>query len=302
MFSVDSERVVGSKQSAASRGALQVANFASNLKHTITSGRRRRALLAPLCALCLLLTGGIASGQNPPGAGAAPVPPSAINARAKELLDRAIQALGGSAFLKFKTMTTAGRVFAISDESTTGFAPFESAVAFPDKRRFAFGRKQPVTLINDGDRAWELDRLGVTHQLPEQRRRWKLSTIYGLENLLRLHIHDPGLLIQDGGVDFVDNVPAWVVAITEPGGGLAKLYLNKQNYLPVRIDYQDRDPKTKEFDDFTDVYGDYQLVEGVQTPMRIARFLNGERVGETFRSTVRYGEEYPAGYFEPPAR
>ncbi len=252
-------------------------------------------------AYCLLLSAGASPGQNPPKA--PPALPTTINPRAQKLLDLVIQALGGPAFLKFKTMTTAGRVFAISDESTTGFAPFESAVAFPDKRRFRFGQKgkQPVTLINDGDRAWELDRMGVIHQLPEQRRRWKLSTIYGLENLLRVHIHDPGLLIQDGGVDFVDNVPTWIVAMTEPGGTLSKLYLNKQNYLPVRIDYQDRDPKTGEFDDFADVYGDYQLVEGVQTAMRIARFLNGERVGETFRRTVRYDEKYPADYFEPPA-
>lgn len=201
-------------------------------------------------------------------------------------------------------MTTAGRVFAISDESTTGFAPYESAVAFPDKRRFRFGEKgrQPVTLINDGDRAWELDRMGVIHQRPEQLHRWRLTTIYGLENLLRVRIHDPELLIQDGGVDFVDNVPAWVVAMTAPGGRVSKLYLSKQSYLPVRIEYQDRDPKADDFDDFADVYADYQLVEGVQTAMRIARFLNGERVGETFRRTVRYDEQYPAGYFEPPAR
>src|SRR5258708_1628636 len=120
--------------------------------------------------------------QNPPGQ----LP---TNPKAQELLDHAIQALGGQAFLNFKTMTTTGRIFSISEESTAALDTFESAIVFPDKRRLTIGKKKPVILINDGDRAWEIDRYGLTKQLPEQLRRWKLSTRYSLENLLRLHSH-----------------------------------------------------------------------------------------------------------------
>lgn len=222
-----------------------------------------------------------------------------MNPRIQELLDRTIQALGGPAFLSFKSMTTTGRVFSISEDVTAGLDTFESAVVFPDKRRLTVGKKKPVTLINDGDRAWELDRYGMTSQLPEQLRRWKLSTRYSLENLLRLHIHDPAVLIQDGGVDFVDNVPTRVLDVIEMGGGQAKLYLNQQTLLPVRIDYQARNPKTHDWDDFSDVYGDYQLVQGIQTPMHIGRFVNGERVSEVFRRAARYDETYPPNYFQP---
>lgn len=247
------------------------------------------ALVAAAC----LLRPQPAWAQNPPA-------PSRVNPKAQELLDRAIRALGGPAFLGFKRLTTTGRIYAISDEATAGLAPFESAIEFPDKRRFSFGKKNPVILINDGDRAWELDRFGVTHQLPEQIRRWKLSTRYGLENLLRLRIHDPDVLVQDGGVDFVDNVPAWVVSIIETEGSEVKLFLNKQNFLPVRINYQGRNPQTKEWDEFADVYGDYQNIQGIQTPMHTARFLNGERISETFRRTAQYNPEYPADYFRAP--
>ena len=90
-----------------------------------------------------------------------------------------------------------------------------------------------------------------------------------------------------------------MVDIIESGGGQARLYLSKQTLLPVRIDYRSQNSQTKEWDEFSEVYGDYQLFQGVKTPMHIARFLNGERVGETFRSRVRYDESYPPGYFEP---
>ncbi len=249
-------------------------------------------------AICLLLSASSpaliaqTSGQNPPA-------PARIDPKAQELLDRAIQGLGGPAFLNFKTLTTSGRIFAISEGVTEGYAPFQSAVEFPDKRRFSYGKKKPVTLINNGDRAWELDKYGLTRQLPEQIQRWKLSARYSLENLLRVRIHDPGVLIQNGGVDFLDNLPARLVNILESEGFEVKLYLHQQTFLPIRIAYRVQDPKTREWDEYADVYADYQQNQGVQTPMHITRFLNDERISEIFRKTARYDESYPPNYFVP---
>jgi hypothetical protein len=246
---------------------------------------------------------GLRAAQNtaasPPQAPQLLSSPSRIDPKAQPLLDGAIRALGGPAFLRFKTMTTRGRVYAIEDETTAGLAPYVSAVEYPDKRRFSYGKKQPVTLINNGDQAWELDRYGQTSQRPEQVYRWKISSRYSLENLLRLRIHDPSVLIQPGGVDFVDNVPTQGLDITEPGGTHVKLDLNRQTLLPVRITYRVQNPTTREWDEFADVYGDYRNVQGIMTPMHLTRYLNEERVSETYRNTALYDEDYPAGYFQP---
>ena len=225
--------------------------------------------------------------------------PSRIDPKAQALLDRVIQALGGPAFLHFKTLTTRGRVFAIEDETTVGLAPFVSSVEYPDKRRFTYGKKKPVTLINNGDHAWELDRYGLTTPPPEQVYRWKIFNRYSLENLLRVRIHEPGVLIQASGGDFVDNVPTTGVEITEVQRTNVILDLNRHTFLPVRIRYRLQNPKTQEWEEYADVYGDYQNIQGVQTPMHITRYLNGDRVAETFRNAARYDETYPAGYFQP---
>jgi len=255
-----------------------------------------RSLASSLLFMVLVASTGHAQ-QNPP-----PAPPQ-IDPKAQALLDRTIQALGGPAFLAFKTMTTRGRFFAIQEGVTAGMAPFESAVEFPDKRHYLYGEKgkKPVTLVNDGDRNWELDKMGRTFQPPEQVRRWKLSMRYGLENLLRLRIHEPGVLIQAGGTDFVDNVPTLALDIFEAGGAQIKLLLHRQTYLPIRISYRVQDPKTLEWDEYFDVYGDYQRFQGVNTPLHISRFVNGERVSETIRNTAQYDEVYPEGYFGPPS-
>ncbi len=228
-------------------------------------------------------------------------PPSRVDPKAQELLDHTIQALGGSAFLRFKTLTTRGRSYSISDGATAGFVTFESEVEYPDKRRFAygFGKKKPVVLVNNGDRAWELDRFGITHQMPEQVRRWKVTNHYGLENLLRLRIHEPSLLIQDGGADFVDNLATRVVDILDANQVQVKLYISKTTFLPVRVVYRVQNPETHEWDEYGDVYGDYQKVQEIQTPMHITRFLNGERILEIFRNSVQYDETYRPNHFEP---
>jgi len=245
----------------------------------------------------------VSAAQNPPPAGEAPPAPTArppvIDPKAQQLLDKAILWLGGPAFLQFKTMTSQGRTFSISNETTAGMAPFTSQVQYPDKRRFTYGTTKPVALINNGDGAWELDQYGVTHQLPEQVRRWQISNRYSLENLLRLRIHEPGVLVQLGGVDFVDNLPARIVEIIDARQVDVKLYLNSASSRPMRITYSAVNPATHEQDDFADVYTDYREIGGVQTPMHISRFINDERLSELFRSTARYGDTYPPETFEP---
>jgi hypothetical protein len=225
--------------------------------------------------------------------------PSKIDPKAQELLDRAVQALGGEAFLRAKSLTTRGRIFAITEGTTTGFAPFQSTVEFPEKRRLVYGKDKPVILVNDGERGWQLDRYGTIRQPPEQIRRWRLANRYSLENLLRRVIHEAGLLIQDGGTDFVDNLPAHVVEITDADKVHVRLYLHKVTFLPVRIAYRVQNAETHEWDEFVDVYGEYRQFQGIQTPLHITRFLNHERFSEVFRTAAEYNARYPANLFEP---
>ena len=260
-------------------------------------------------ALTLILGGAnvarLRAGQNPAAAPSNPAPsntapaPSHIDPKAQQILDRVIQVLGGPAFLKVKRLTTKGRTFSIHDEVTSAYAPFESYFEYPDKRRFSYGKTKPVILVNNGDQAWELDQMGMTTQLPEQVQRWQVSTRYSLENLLRLRIHEPGVLIQMGGVDFVDNIATQSLDMVDAQGTELKLDLNRQTLLPVSVTYRVHDPKTGDWNDYADVYSEYKNIDGVLTPMHIARFMDGDRVSEVFRSFAHYDDDYPATYFQP---
>lgn len=259
-----------------------------------------------LAAFCLLLSAyclplsAQAPGPSPEQKPAAPpAQPSRIDPKAQELFDKAVQALGGQAFLQAKSLMTRGRIFAISEGVTAGFAPFESTVEFPDKRRFSYGKDKPVILINNGERGWQLDRYGVIRQQPEQLRRWKIAARYGYEGLLRQLIREPGLLAQDAGKDFVDNLPARVVEITDAQQVQVKFFVHAVKLLPIRITYRLLNAETREWEEYTEVYGDYREFQGVQTPMHITRFLNGDRYSEIFRNFTEYNADHPANYFMP---
>lgn len=225
--------------------------------------------------------------------------PTRIDPKAQQILDRMIQALGGPAFLGARTLTTKGQIYALRDESITGIAPFESAMEYPDKRRFTYGKNPPVILVNNGEQAWELDRYGQASQPAEQSRRWKLSNRYSLENLLRLRVREAGVLVQVGGVDFVDNTATQSLIVVDSQGTQVRLDYNRQTILPVRISYRVQNPQTRDWDEFADVYSNYRNIEGIMTPMRIARFLNDERISELYRHTAKYNEDIPQNYFQP---
>ncbi len=222
---------------------------------------------------------------------------SHIDPQARQMLDRTIQALGGQAFLNAKSLTSKGRVFFFQDGATAGLEPYESWMQYPDKRRFSYGRTKPVILINNGDKGWELDRYGLIAQPDQQLKSWNLSTRYGLDNLLRLRINEPGVLIQVGSVDFVDNVPTQGIEITALGGISIRLDLHRQTLLPSRITYRIRNVKEDAWDEYSIAYSDYKSFDGIETPMHIYRSLNGERIGETFLNYAHYNEDYPANYF-----
>lgn len=230
-----------------------------------------------------------------------PLTASHADPAAQKLIEQAVQALGGPAFLKFESFSTTGRAFSISDGVTTGFVHYESEEQFPDKRRLAYGlgKKKEITLINNGSNGWEIDRYGLIEQTGKQVRAWKLSNRYEMANMLRRVIHEPGTLIQNGGQDFVNNQTAAIVDVLDARQVDVKLYLDSQTHLPIRIAYRLLNPATHEWDDYVEIYADYQQVQGINTPMHLVRYVNGDRVAETFRFHAQYGQTYPPGTFQP---
>lgn len=257
------------------------------------------ACAAFICTLALSTSAAPLSAQQAPATAPSTTMPSRISPRAQQLLNQAIQALGGAAFLDYKNISSSGRVFGFSNGEMAGVEPYKSIYEPPDKRRFTYGKGKPVTLINNGDEAWELDQYGLTHQLPEQVQQWKIANHYSLDNLLRSIIKESGVLVLDHGVDFVANQPVYIIDITDSQNVQLRLYLRKDNYLPLRVTYRIENSKTQDWDEYVDDYSDYQRFDGIMTPMNIGRSLNDDRIGAVYRNKASYNITIPANSFQP---
>jgi len=265
---------------------------------TFAAGRLIVVLAVLLAASHLPILAG-AQEQAPVAETKAPSAVNQIDPKAQKLLDQSVLALGGDAFLKAKSLRTEGRSFSITEDSTSGLAKYESIVAYPAKRRLSYGKGTPVTLINDGERGWQLDRYGLIRQPPEQVRLWHLRARYGYESLLRTVIREQGLLIQYSGTEFIGPLSTHIISITDSSQTQIKIYLNAKTSLPAQVKYRVLNPKTREWEEFGEIYGDFKEFQEIMTPMQITTFLDGERAGETFRKSAEYNVEIPANYFTP---
>ena len=225
--------------------------------------------------------------------------PDKISPAARQVIDQMIEKLGGEKFRRIKTLTTKGRFYILAGGGTAGMLPFESKDAPPDKRRFSYGKKKPIILINNGKQAWRLDRLGRGRQSEEEIRAWRLRARYGLYHLLTRVINEPDILMVDAGSDFIDNVTVYVVEIIDAQQVKIKIFIDKNRLLPVRISYRLQHPRTRRWEDHALTYGNFKMVNGVLAPQRETRWRNGRRNAELFYNQILFNLPIAQGDFDP---
>ena len=105
--------------------------------------------------------------------------------KARDLLQKAVEAMGGDAYLKMQDVHRTGKFYQFSKEDLRGAVPFQSFDKFPLKQRFEMGKKGEITNINDGDSGWKVEYKVVKNQSPEEIRLYKAGLQHSLEHILR---------------------------------------------------------------------------------------------------------------------
>ena len=76
------------------------------------------------------------------------------------------------------------------------------------------------------------------------------------------------------------------------------LSIDPRSHLPVKKTYSWRDPNDRMMDEESEVFSNYRLIQGIQTPLSTVRNLNGEMSNQRFMTTVTYNNNFPATMFE----
>jgi hypothetical protein len=242
-----------------------------------------------------------ATPQTTPASNSAP--PSALDEnaqKAKALLEQAIQALGGQAYLGIRNRELQGRTYSMHHgQSTSGGVQFWSFTEFPDKERVELTKERDVTELFIGDKGYETTFRG-THPMDDKvlsdyLRRRKFS----LDVVLRTWVNDPSVaLFYDGFATAAEHNTQEVTLINSKDESV-DLYLDSETHLPIKKTFTWRDPVDRQKNVEDEVYGNYRLVQGIMTPWDVSRYFNGDISGARFMNSVAYNQNLDPAMFDP---
>ena len=209
--------------------------------------------------------------------------PEQSAAKAKELIQKSIAALGGPAYLNLRDYSCTGRLASFGSQGElNGYTRFLDLWFLPDKNRTEYGKKQNVIDVVTATEGWTLDRGGVSDFPVSRVEDFQRQLKEDMDILLRNRLKEDGLVYRYAGRDLVDLKQVEWVEVVDRDRRTFRIALDASTHLPLRSLVTTRDPNTRERTASLTLYSNYQPVAGVQFPTQVAREVNGRRVYQAF--------------------
>lgn len=250
-----------------------------------------------IISILLLVTFALGQASTAP---AASVPVEQENARkAKALLDQAIQALGGQAYLNIQDISQEGRTYSfhLGVPNSLG-VQFWRFYKFPDKDRMELTKKRDVILVENGSKGFEITYKGVRAQEAKDLGDYLRRREYSLDWVLRHWIHEPGVALFYEGPTVAEQKNAEQVTIMNARNQAVTLFIDTDTHLPVKKTFSWRDPTDKQRNVEDEVYDNYRPEQGIMTPFSVTRFYNGDMSNQRFLTAVSYNQGLSDSLFE----
>ncbi len=245
-------------------------------------------LIRPLVPGLLLLASLLfARGANPQDTQI--MMPAESAAKAKQLLQQTIQAMGGDAYLNVQDVIINGRLGQFGHSGDlTGYVVFWDYNKLPDKNLTEYGGKRNIVESYNGDKGWTMDRGGVS-EMPEgtiEQHQEDLKT--DLDMILRYRIKEPGMSFRYAGTDVVELKQVDWVELSDGEGRTIRLALAQSTHMPIQERVETRDPTYHTRTVQTTFFSNYHPIQGIQSPFQISRERNGQKIFQAFFDDFKY--------------
>ena len=237
--------------------------------------------------------------------------------KARTLIDQAIKALGGQAYLTAKTKGEEGRYFTFYHGESRGVGiAFGLYTKFPDKQRleilkvksyhfllFTVGGmaskdKSDIVVIHNAEKAYEITFKGTAKEDTKITAAYIRRRQHSIDEVLRRWINEPGVAFFYEGQAVAAEKPAEQISVTNAQNDSVTLYLDVNTHLPIKTSYTWRDPQDKFRNTEEEVFDNYKPVAGIMTPHSVTRYLNGDMSYQKFLNEVVFNNELPDNLFE----
>lgn len=238
----------------------------------------------------------------------AQAPASSVDEKSQQIIDRAIEALGGQKYLNVQTVFGKGFYTTYQDGMSGVPARFLDYISFPDRERTEFisaGVKSIQT--NTGDTGWMFDGSvkKISDQTPAQVDNFKLAMKTSWDNLLR------GWWKKEGGkITYVGRREAGLakrneaIRLTYPDGFWIEYEFGSRDFLPAKVIYKRsrKDPDTGDQVEATeeDRIMRFIPVNGVNVPWVLDHFVNGKQTSRVNYEEVQYNQVFADTLFAKP--
>lgn len=236
------------------------------------------------------------------------VPTATIDEKSEQIVNRAIEVLGGANYLNVRTVIGKGFFTTFHEGISQLPARFLDYIAYPDRERTEFSGAGIKTIqTNVGDTGWLYDGgvRKITDQDPAQVEEFKRAMRTSLENLLR------GWWKKEGGkVVYVGRREAGLakrnetIRLTYPNGFWIEYEFGARDGMPAKLIYK-RSRKNMDTGDVEETTEEDQLlkpitIDGVTAPWVIDHFVNGKQVSRVNYESIQYNQPVPDSLFAKP--
>jgi hypothetical protein len=237
-----------------------------------------------------------------------PMTPPA-DAKTEAIINRAIEALGGSNYLNVKTAVGRGFFTAFQDGKSQLPARFVDYIAYPDHERTEFiSLGIRVVQTNNGDSGWLFD--GATKTFSDMKAPqiadFKRSMRTSVENLLRGWWKK-----ESAAVSYAGRREAGVgkrnetVRLTYPDGFWIEYEFGAKDGLPAKVIYK-RTRKKADSDETVELSEEDRLgkpitVQGITAPWVVDHYIDGVQTSRISYESLEFNQPLPDSLFAKPA-
>jgi hypothetical protein len=232
--------------------------------------------------------------------------------RGKRIVNEALEALGGKAFLAMQNRVESGRVYSFYRAELSGLSKAviythylsktgaTGSEALLTRERQSFGKEEDRgAVLFTEDKGYEITFRGARPLPADTLERYKLSTLHNVFYILRQRLDEPGLILESEGSEVFENQPIEVVNITDVENRTVTVSFHRSTKLPVRQVFYRRDPKTRARIEEVSVFSKYRDVGGgVQWPYTIQRERDGDKIFEIYSEEVAINQKLSDDLFQ----
>ncbi len=215
--------------------------------------------------------------------------PDQSAAKAKQILQAGIDALGGQTYLNVHDVTCTGNISQFDHAgNVTGFGKFIDYSMPPDKERQENLPKRNIIEVYNGKQGWVLDRGGVSVAPASDVQEFQQDNLNDIDNILRHRIHEPGMVFRYAGPDIVQLKQVDWVELTDADNRTIRIAFAQATHLPIQEVVESRDPRTQLAGQETDLFSDYHQIQGIQTAFQLERDRNNMKIFQAFFANCNY--------------